>query len=64
MAELANFPRSYFSQLGQCATPISIGGMEKLAMVLCVDILDLLAKMDPISELEPQREAKQLKTFS
>ena len=63
MADLANFHRTYVSQLERCVTNISVGGLEKLAMALGVDILDLLAKIDPIPELEPQREAGQPKTF-
>lgn len=61
-AELANFHRTYVSQLERCVTNISIGGLERLALALGVDILDLLAKIDPISELEPLREAGQPKT--
>lgn len=57
MADLADFHRTYVSQLERCVTNISVGGLEKLAMALGVDILDLLAKIDPISELEPQQEA-------
>lgn len=46
MAELANFHRTYVSQLERCVTNISVGGLEKLAQALGVDILDLLAKID------------------
>lgn len=63
MAELADFHRTYVSQLERCVTNISVGGLEKLALALGVDILDLLAKVDPSPELEPQREAGQPKTF-
>ena len=62
MAELADFHRTYVSQLERCVTNISVGGLEKLAIALGVDILDLLAKIDPISELEPLQEAGQPKT--
>lgn len=47
MAELANFHRTYVSQLERCVTNISVGGLEKLAQALGVDILDLLAKIAP-----------------
>ena len=57
MAELANFHRTYVSQLERCITNISVDGLERLSNALGVDVLDLLAKIGPISELEPQREA-------
>jgi transcriptional regulator with XRE-family HTH domain len=60
-AELANFHRTYVSQLERCVTNISVGGLERLAMALGVDIVDLLTKIDPVSDLEPQREAGQPK---
>ena len=44
MAELANFHRTYVSQLERCITNISIDGLERLAIALDVDVLDLLAK--------------------
>lgn len=47
MAELANFHRTYVSQLERCVTNISVGGLEKLAQALGVNILDLLAKIAP-----------------
>lgn len=50
MAELANFHRTYVSQLERCVTNISVGGLEKLAQALGVDILDLLAKIDKPTE--------------
>ena len=34
MAELANFHRTYVSQLERCVTNISVGGLEKLAQAL------------------------------
>jgi transcriptional regulator with XRE-family HTH domain len=43
MAELADFHRTYVSQLERCVTNISVDGLERLAMALGVDILDLLA---------------------
>ncbi len=42
MAELANFHRTYVSQLERCVTNISIDGLERLAMALGVDISVLL----------------------
>ena len=44
MAELADFHRTYVSQLERCITNISIDGLERLAIALDVDVLDLLAK--------------------
>lgn len=38
MAELANFHRTYVSQLERCVTNISIDGLERLASALGVDI--------------------------
>lgn len=42
MAELANFHRTYVSQLERRVTNISIDGLERLAMALGVDIAELL----------------------
>ena len=42
MAELADFHRTYVSQLERCVTNISIDGLERLAMALGVDIIALL----------------------
>lgn len=42
MAELANFHRTYVSQLERCTTNISIDGLERLASALGVDISALL----------------------
>ncbi len=42
MAELANFHRTYVSQLERCVTNISIDGLERLAMALGVDVSALL----------------------
>lgn len=55
MAELANFHRTYISQLERCVTNISVGGLEKLAQALGVDILDLLAKIAPNKDDQPPR---------
>lgn len=46
MAELADFHRTYVSQLERCVTNISIDGLERLANALGVDIVTLLAKID------------------
>jgi transcriptional regulator with XRE-family HTH domain len=46
MAELADFHRTYVSQLERCVTNISVDGLEKLAIALGVDILELLATTD------------------
>ena len=43
MAELAEFHRTYVSQLERCVTNISLDGLERLADALGVDVLDLLA---------------------
>lgn len=42
MAELADFHRTYVSQLERSVTNISIDGLERLAMALEVDIVALL----------------------
>lgn len=42
MAELADFHRTYVSQLERCVTNISVDGLERLSMALNVDILVLL----------------------
>lgn len=42
LAEIAEFHRTYVSQLERCVTNISIDGLERLAQVLGVDITDLL----------------------
>ncbi len=41
-AELANFHRTYISQLERCVTNISIDGLERLAQALGVDVVDLI----------------------
>jgi len=43
MAELAEFHRTYVSQLERCVTNISLDGLERLADALGVDVVDLLA---------------------
>ncbi|GKL63118.1 hypothetical protein NUKP61_45870 [Klebsiella variicola] len=42
IAELANFHRTYVSQLERCVTNISIDGLERLANALEVDVTELL----------------------
>lgn len=46
MAELADFHRTYVSQLERCVTNISVDGLERLAKVLGVDIVALLAPLE------------------
>ena len=46
MAELADFHRTYVSQLERCITNISLDGLERLANALQVDVLDLLAHIE------------------
>lgn len=46
MAELAEFHRTYVSQLERCVTNISLDGLERLANALGVDVLDLLTHVD------------------
>jgi transcriptional regulator with XRE-family HTH domain len=45
-AELADFHRTYVSQLERCVTNISIDGLERLALALGVDVVDLLQPAD------------------
>jgi transcriptional regulator with XRE-family HTH domain len=42
LAEVAQFHRTYVSQLERCVTNISIDGLERLAQALGVDIVELL----------------------
>lgn len=42
LAELAEFHRTYVSQLERCVTNITIDGLERLAGALEVDIIELL----------------------
>jgi transcriptional regulator with XRE-family HTH domain len=44
LAELAEFHRTYVSQLERCVTNISIDGLERLAQALEIDVVDLLKK--------------------
>ena len=46
MAELADFHRTYVSQLERCVTNISVDGLERLAKVLGVDIAVLLTPLE------------------
>ncbi|SOD53925.1 helix-turn-helix domain-containing protein [Pseudoxanthomonas wuyuanensis] len=43
LAELAQFHRTYVSQLERCVANISIDGVERLAGALGVDVSELLA---------------------
>lgn len=42
LGELADFHRTYVSQLERCITNISVDGLERLAAALGVDIAELL----------------------
>jgi transcriptional regulator with XRE-family HTH domain len=42
LAEVAEFHRTYVSQLERCVTNISIDGLERLAQALEVDVTELL----------------------
>jgi len=42
LGELADFHRTYVSQLERCITNISVDGLERLASALNVDITELL----------------------
>ena len=42
LAEMADFHRTYVSQLERCVTNISVDGLERLASALGVDIVVLL----------------------
>ena len=42
LAELADFHRTYVSQLERQVTNISIDGLERLALALEVDVIELL----------------------
>ena len=42
LAEMADFHRTYVSQLERCVTNISIDGLERLAIALEIDISELL----------------------
>ena len=44
LAELADFHRTYVSQLERCVTNISIDGLERLADALELDVVELLSK--------------------
>lgn len=47
MAELADFHRTYVSQLERCVTNISLDGLERIAKALEIDVVDLLALPEP-----------------
>nr|WP_233597947.1 helix-turn-helix transcriptional regulator [Comamonas sp. BIGb0124] len=42
LGELADFHRTYVSQLERCVTNISVDGLERLAAALGVDVVELL----------------------
>ena len=42
LAELADFHRTYVSQLERCITNVSVDGLERLAKALDIDIVALL----------------------
>lgn len=47
LAEMAEFHRTYVSQLERCVTNVSIDGLERLALALGIDVVDLLQSGDP-----------------
>lgn len=55
MAELADFHRTYVSQLERCVTNISIDGLERIAYALGVDVVELLALPDMTIEGQPSQ---------
>lgn len=61
MAELADFHRTYVSQLERCVTNISIDGLERLAVALGVDISILLEDSRTPSRAGQTKEASELK---
>lgn len=50
LAELADFHRTYVSQVERCITNISIDGLERLAGALSVDVGTLLEVPPPKKE--------------
>lgn len=46
MAEVADFHRTYVSQLERCITNISIDGLEQLALALGVDVVELIMPIE------------------
>jgi transcriptional regulator with XRE-family HTH domain len=46
MAEVADFHRTYVSQLERCITNISIDGLEQLALALGVDVVELIMPVE------------------
>jgi transcriptional regulator with XRE-family HTH domain len=47
LGELANFHRTYVSQLECCKANISIDGLERIARILGVDTVELLQPPSP-----------------
>lgn len=54
LAELADFHRTYVSQLERCVTNISIDGLERLSGALGVDVVDLLRPLSGDSQAEAE----------
>ncbi|MDR2874599.1 MAG: helix-turn-helix transcriptional regulator, partial [Methylobacillus sp.] len=46
MAELADFHRTYISQLERCVTNISIDGLGRIARALEIDVVELLQPVE------------------
>jgi transcriptional regulator with XRE-family HTH domain len=61
MAEIAEFHRTYVSQLERCVTNISIDGLERLAMALGVDILILLEDRSASPHLGQPKQSNERK---
>lgn len=55
MAELADFHRTYISQLERRITNISVDGLERLAIALEVDIVDLLSILPGTEDAESSK---------
>jgi transcriptional regulator with XRE-family HTH domain len=55
LAELADFHRTYVSQLERCITNISVDGLERLADALKIDIAVLL-EVPPILPTKDSRK--------
>ena len=55
LAELADFHRTYISQLERCVTNVSIDGLERLAVALQIDIVELL-KASPENQVSEKKK--------
>jgi len=60
LGELADFHRTYVSQLERCVTNISVDGLERLAAALGVDVVELL---QPLVDIDASEGAQELKFF-